>query len=166
MKFKIGAMLFLLVKLMAFSEWEVVEVVDQFKEKSGSYAIENRSFDDRNIRLNYIEDKKVFLLEMEFTGKVREGSQEILLKIDNEEPLVFKGKMIPLEDGIYKVEIPETYGYFDLSKNKRNFKELLKEMRKGEVLKIRFSDSKDDPVIEEFDLKNFNEAYEKLSDIE
>lgn len=166
MKFKIGIMMFLLVKMMAFSEWEVVETVDEFKEKSGSYAIENRSFEDRNIRLNYIEDKKVFLLEMEFTGKVKEGSQEILLKVDDENPLVFKGQMIPLENGIYKVEIPETYGYFDLSKNKRNFKELLKEMRKGEMLKIRFSDSMDEPVIEDFDLKNFNEAYEKLSELE
>lgn len=162
MKLKIITSAFFIITLFSYSNWKILEVVDEFQDKTGRRAIENKIFETRKIRLDLEGEINSFVLNMIVPGVLKGGEKKILVKIDDREPLSFKGEIIASEDGILNIKIPQSYGFFDLSKNKNNFKILLREMNQGKILKIQFFNDRNESVIERFDLADFSQVYPEL----
>lgn len=128
--------------------WETREIVDEFRDGTGEVRI--LQFDDKGTSCLFVEKHKEDLIigfATEYIGgKGKNGTSNIKIKIDNNDPV----------QGIGVVS-KKGYIVIDFLTPK-----LLEQMKKGKIIKVIIEKSNDDTIFLMFELKGFSEVLKKV----
>ncbi len=140
-------LLFLLLTTGIFAQWETIELVNEFNEKTGAVAIVNMSPDLNFLKFYKQDDKYEFtgFSQKYLGGKGQYYTTEFKVKNENNEVFKKHGYVSHSNGKLYTLSS---------SKDAKKFIEFLK---KSKTLKVIVTTYNDNKILMEFDSSNFNE---------
>lgn len=140
--------LFFVLGTLAFGKWETVELVDEFKEKTGTVSAYSLFVGRGFIRLDKYDNQYSFTITTgEYIGgKGKYDESLVKIKIDKNKPISINGYV---SKGGKQV-------YVDISKV------LIDQMKLGKRMKLVVTKYNDTTVFRDVSLDNFDKVFDKV----